>query len=215
MAAPKVSKGRSESPLVASAEAKPLRNMQKQVKGHYPLGKVITMNEYLMIGEVLKPQGVRGEVKVKPYAADLEAFHDWKTLYLHDGASYQPIKAVCSRVHDGFAYVTLGECKTMDDAEKLRGQKLYIDRAHALSLAEDEVYISDLIGCAAVDETGASLGKLTDVLQHGAVDVYVFQSDKGEWMAPALKAVFPAVDVQNRVIRVVREKLDEVAVYNE
>jgi len=173
------------------------------------------MNEYLMIGEVLKPQGVRGEVKVKPYAADLEAFHDWKTLYLLDGTVYQPIKAVCSRVHDGFAYVTLGDCKTMDDAEKLRGQKLYIDRAHALSLAEDEVYISDLIGCAAVDETGASLGKLTDVLQHGAVDVYVFQSDKGEWMAPALKAVFPAVDVQNRVIRVVREKLDEVAVYNE
>ena len=163
------------------------------------------MNEYLMIGEVLKPQGVRGEVKIKPYAADLEAFHDWKTLYLLDGTVYQPIKAVCSRVHDGFAYVTLGECKTMDDAEKLRGQKLYIDRAHALSLAEDE----------AVDETGASLGKLTDVLQHGAVDVYVFQSDKGEWMAPALKAVFPAVDVQNRVIRVVREKLDEVAVYNE
>ena len=37
------------------------------------------MNEYLMIGEVLKPQGVRGEVKIKPYAADLEAFHDWKT----------------------------------------------------------------------------------------------------------------------------------------
>ena len=45
------------------------------------------MNEYLMIGEVLKPQGVRGEVKIKPYAADLEALHDWKTLYLHDGAS--------------------------------------------------------------------------------------------------------------------------------
>lgn len=45
--------------------------------------------------------------------------------------------------------------------------------------------------------------------------MYVFQSDKGEWMAPALKAVFPAVDVQNRIIRVVREKLDEVAVYNE
>ena len=63
------------------------------------------MNEYLMIGEVLKPQGVRGEVKIKPYAADLEAFHDWKTLYLHDGASYQPIKASCSRVHDGFARV--------------------------------------------------------------------------------------------------------------
>lgn len=109
----------------------------------------------------------------------------------------------------------LATAKPWTTRRKLRGQKLYIDRAHALSLADDEVYISDLIGCAAVDETGASLGKLTDVLQHGAVDVYVFQSDKGEWMAPALKAVFPAVDVQNRIIRVVREKLDEVAVYNE
>ena len=145
----------------------------------------------------------------------MEAFHDWKTLYLLDGTVQQPIKASCSRVHDGFAYVTLGDCKTMDDAEKLRGQKLYIDRAHALSLAEDEVFISDLIVFAAVGVSKTSHGMLTDVLQHGAVDVYVFQSDKGEWMAPALKAVIPAVDVQNRIIRVVREKLDEVAVYNE
>ena len=133
------------------------------------------MNEYLMIGEVLKPQGVRGEVKIKPYAADLEAFHDWKTLYLLDGTVYQPIKASCSRVHDGFAYVTLGDCKTMDDAEKLRGQKLYIDRAHALSLAEDEVYISDLIGCAAVDETGAALDGRAPARRGGRVRLPVRQ----------------------------------------
>ncbi len=173
------------------------------------------MNKFLMIGEVLKPQGIRGEVKVKPYAADLDAFHHWETLYLlHDGR-YQPVKTVCSRVHDGFAYLTLGDCRSMDDAEKLRGEKLYIDREHALPLEEDEVYISDLIGCKALDENGEELGQLTDVLQHGAVDVYVFRSTKGEWMAPALKAVFPAVDVAAQTIRVVREKLDEVAVWNE
>lgn len=80
------------------------------------------MNEYLMIGEVLKPQGVRGEVKIKPYAADLEAFHDWKTLYLLDGTVYQPIKASCSRVHDGFAYVTLGDCKTMETRRSCAGR---------------------------------------------------------------------------------------------
>lgn len=173
------------------------------------------MNNYLMIGEVLKPQGVRGEVKVKPYAADTDAFHDWKTLYLLHGTAYEPIAATCSRVHDGFAYLTLGACRSMDDAEKLRGEKLYIDREHALPLEEDEVYISDLVGCVAVDETGAELGQLTDVLQHGAVDVYVFRGAKGEWMAPALKVVFPNVDVAARRIQVVREKLDEVAVWNE
>ena len=58
------------------------------------------------------------------------------------------------------------------------------------------------------------LGKLTDVLQHGAVDVYVFDSAEGEWMAPALKAVFPTVDLQNKTISVIREKLDEVIVRN-
>lgn len=173
------------------------------------------MNDYLMIGEVLKPQGIRGEVKVKPYAADTDAFHDWKTLYVLHSGVYEPISSVCARVHDGFAYLTLGDCRSMDDAEKLRGEKLYIDRAHALPLEEDEVYISDLMDCVAVDENSEELGVLKDVLQHGAVDVYVFRGAKGEWMAPALKAVFPQVDVAARRIHVVREKLDEVAVWNE
>ena len=89
------------------------------------------MNEYLMIGEVLKPQGIRGEVKVKPYAANHDDFRSWKTLYIKQGETYEPVKAKCSRVHDGFVYVTLGECASMEDAEKLRGVQLWIDRAHA------------------------------------------------------------------------------------
>lgn len=170
------------------------------------------MNEYLMIGEVLKPQGVRGEVKVKPFAANHEDFRRWKTLYLKQGESYNPVKARCSRVHDGFAYVTLGECASMEEAEKLRGVQLWIDRAHANPLEEDEVYISDLIGCEGIDEEGKSIGVLTDVLQHGVVDVYVFDSKGKSLMAPALKAVFPTVSVAEKRISVVREKLNEVAV---
>ena len=170
------------------------------------------MNEYLMIGEVLKPQGVHGEAKVKPYAADLEAFRRWETLYLRDGESYTPIAARCSRVHDGFAYVTLGDCTSPEAVEKLRGRRLYIDRTHAAHLEEDEVYISDLIGCKAVDENGTEIGTLTDVLQHGVVDVYVFKTPTGTLMAPALKAVFPTVDVRAGRIDVCAERMDEVAV---
>ena len=96
--------------------------------------------------------------------------------------------------------------------EKLRGRKLFIDRAHANALEEDEVYICDLIGCEAVDEAGEAVGTLTDVLQHGPVDVYVFRTARGTMMAPALKAVFPRVDVAARRIDVCAEKLQEVAV---
>ena len=169
------------------------------------------MNEYLLIGEVLRPQGVRGEAKIRPYAANPEDFRRWTTLFLQSGTDYAPIACACSRVHDGFVYATLGDCANPDDVEKLRGRRLFIDRAHANALEEDEVYICDLIGCEAVDETGAVVGTLTDVLQHGPVDVYVFRTPRGTLMAPALKAVFPRVDVAARRMDVCAERLQEVA----
>ena len=173
------------------------------------------MIEYLMIGEVLKPQGIKGEVKIKPYAANHDDFRRWKTLYVKQGDTYAPVKMKCSRVHDGFVYATLGDCASMEDAEKLRAMQLYVDRAHANPLEEGEVYISDLIGCEGIDEDGKSIGKLTDVLQHGVVDVYVFKAKGTSVMAPSLKAVFPTVDVAEKRISVIREKLDEVAVWEE
>lgn len=170
------------------------------------------MNDYLMIGEVLKPQGVRGEAKVKPYAADPRDFMKWKTLYLQANGAYEPIAARCSRVHDGFAYITLGDCADPNAVERLRGAQLYIRREQTIQPSGDETFICDLIGCEAVDETGTMLGTLTDVLQHGPVDVYVFRTPRGSLMAPALKAVFPTVDVAARRISACTEKLQEVAV---
>ena len=170
---------------------------------------------YLMIGEVLRPQGVRGEVKVKPYAAEPEMFLDWTTLYIKEGESYVPHEAHCSRVHDGFAYVTLGDAQTREAAEALRGKGLWIDRAHAAQLPEDAVYISELIGCKAVDEKGEEIGTLTDVLQYGSVDTYVFKTPRGSMMAPALKRVFTAVDIDAQVIRVQSDALAEVAVFED
>lgn len=167
---------------------------------------------YLLIGEVLRPQGVRGEAKVRPYAANPDDYLRWKTLYFKTADGYEPVGAKCSRVHDGFAYITLEGCTSPDDVEKLRGRELYVAREDTAPMDEDEVLIADLIGCKAVNENGDELGTLVDVLQHGPVDVYVFKTGKGSMMAPALKAVFPVVDVVNRTISVVSEKLEEVVV---
>ena len=168
--------------------------------------------EYLLIGEILRPQGVKGEAKVRPYAANPGDYMRWKTLYLKDGEGYAPIGARCSRVHDGFAYITLEGCGSPEDVEKLRGRELYVARKDTAPMEEGEVLIADLVGCKAVDDAGEEIGTLTDVLQHGPVDVYVFKTPKGSLMAPALQAVFPAVDVQARRIDVVRERLEEVCV---
>ena len=172
------------------------------------------MTDYLMIGEVLKPQGLRGECKIRPYAADLSLFETWDTLYRTEEEAYLPLPFSFHRVHEGFVYGVLGECRNPEDAERLRGLKLYIDRAHAAPLAEGEIYIADLIGCRAVDETGKELGTLTEVLQHGTVDTWVF-SGAHPFMAPALLSVFPRVDPEARRIDVLSEKLGEVAVFED
>lgn len=167
---------------------------------------------YLLIGEVLRPQGVRGEAKVRPYAANPADYMRWKTLYLKKGDEYTPVGAKCSRVHDGFAYITLEGCTSPDDVEKLRGRELYVAREDTAPMDDGEVLIADLIGCKAVDEKGTEIGTLVDVLQHGPVDVYVFKTPRGSLMAPALQAVFPVVDVEARRISVVSDKLEEVCV---
>ena len=172
------------------------------------------MQSYLMIGTVLKPQGIRGEVKIKPYAARVEMFSSWKNLYLEDKGAYTPVSLKVTRIHEGFVYACLADSKSADDAEAFRGRDLYIDRAHAAPAEDGAVYIADLIGCEAVDEEGRAVGTLTDVLQHGSVDTWVFKTPSGTLMAPALLAVFPQVDAAARRIQVVAEKLREVAVYD-
>ncbi len=176
--------------------------------------KVFAMIPYLMIGEVLKPQGLRGECKISPCAADPSLFASWDTVYRKEGDGYAPLSFSLRRVHDGFVYAVLEGCASAEDAERFRGTELYIDRAHAAPLEEGAVYIADLIGCRAVDEEGRELGRLTDVLQYGTVDTWVFAGPR-PFMAPALRAVFPEVDAEAKLIRVVSEKLNEVAVFED
>ncbi len=172
------------------------------------------MKDYLMIGTVLKPQGIRGECKIKPYAADLERFVSWKELFLEQNGVFIPLPCSVTRIHDGFVYAVLGGCATADDAEKLRGVELYIDRAHAAPPESGAFFIADLIGCEASDEAGNPVGVLTDVLQHGPVDTWVFRTPDGTMMAPALLTVFPDGDPEYRRISVVSDRLREVAVYD-
>ena len=170
------------------------------------------MNEYLMIATVLKPQGVRGECKLRSYAADIERFHSWKTLYLKTEEEYTPVSLRTVRIRDGFVYAHLNGSDSADDAERYRGCDLFVDRAHAAPAKEGADLIADLIGCEARDEKGIIVGTLTDVLQYGTVDTWVFRTEKGTLMAPALKAVFPEVDTVQKSILTVREKLEEVSV---
>jgi len=172
------------------------------------------LEPYLAVGQVIKPQGVRGEVKVKPLTDDPRRFWDLEQVFVREGETYSPRAARCVRVHDGFAYLLFEGAQDREAAEALRGTLLFVERAHASPLPEDAHYIVDLVGCEVFDTRGERVGILAEVLQPGAHDVYVIRTARGELLVPALKRAVPAVDVAARRITVDENVLPEVAVYH-
>ncbi len=173
------------------------------------------LSKYLLIGEVVKPQGVSGEVKIKPYTDDLGRFKKLKTIYIEEKEGYREGEMRLVRVHDGMVYLVIDNAATMEQAEKLRGAKIYVARENAVKLSPDENFICDLIGCEAYLENGEKVGVLTEVLTDMPTNVYVFETPKGRMMMPALKLAIPTVDVENKRMTLVEEKLAEVAVFED
>ncbi len=170
------------------------------------------LSEYLLIGQVLRPQGIKGLVKVRPDTDDPERFLDLETVFVKQGEAYTEMPVDEISVREDGVYLRLNGVSDRDAAEKQRNLMLYVDRAHAVELGEDETFICDLIGCKVIDLQGNELGTVKDVLQPGGNDVYVIKTPKGEMLLPALKHVIPTVDVKNGTMTVDEKRLPEVAV---
>ena len=173
------------------------------------------LSQYLMIGEITKPQGVRGEVKVRPCTCDPERFEGLETVYVERDGGFAPLDITVNRLGADAVFMNVAGVTDRDMAEKLRGTLLYIDRAHAVALDGDTNFITDLVGLRGVVDDGRDLGRLTDVMQPGGNDVYVFKGPLGEVLVPALKSVVQAVDLQAGEMRLDGKRLDEVAVFDE
>ena len=173
-------------------------------------------SEYLQIGEIVKPQGIRGEVKLRAMTSDMDRYARLETVYLKEGKNYVPRKVLKGRSYDGFALLVLEGVTDRNQAELLRGTEVYIDRAHAVELDEDENFICDLEGLEAYDTQGNHIGTLREVLTPNQIcDVYVFDTPRGEMMIPALRRVVKEVDLDEEKIILDEAVLPEVAVWED
>ena len=170
---------------------------------------------YLLLGEIVRPQGIRGEVKVKHYTDDPYRFEDLETVYLKRGNEYQPVGVTGARVQKDDVYLTLEGVEDRNEAEKLRGMQLWVDRENAVELDEDSVFIADILGAKAYDTKGNEIGVLKDVLTPGGVDVFVFKTQKGTLMVPALKDVLLEMNADEGRIVLDENRLEEVGLYED
>ena len=173
------------------------------------------MQDYLLIGEITKPQGVRGELKLRPITCDPGRVDGLKTAYIQDGDGYRPVSIAVRKADADAVYLRMEGVETRNDAELMRGTALYIDRAHAVELDEDSTFLCDLVGLRGVCTDGTEIGKLTEVMQPGGNDVYVFKGPRGEVLVPALKSVVVKVDLDAGEMLLDSARMAEVAVYDE
>lgn len=164
------------------------------------------MKKFLTIGEITKPHGIKGEVKVFPLTDDIQRFKKLKRVFI-DG---QEVRVSYVTVGHDRAILRLEGVDSVEEAEKLRKKLLVVPREEAVKLEEGAYFIEDLKDCTVYDEEGLELGKVAEVIQTGSNDVYWIKKPK-ELLIPAIRDVVLSVDVEAEkiIIKPVRVWSDE------
>jgi len=157
------------------------------------------MEKYLEILEITKPHGIKGEMRAKPYCDDPDEITQFDTLYL--GEAKKPVKITSCRVSKSMVIIALDCIETIEAAQSLSGEFLYIDRGD-VELDEDVWFIRDLIGLDVLDaDSGARYGAVAEILQNAPTDVYVVKTDDGKnLLFPSIPEVLIDVNLAGRKI---------------
>jgi len=154
--------------------------------------------QFLEAGKIVGTHGVRGEVRIQPWADSPEFLTRFESLYI-DG---EPVKILRARAHKSLVIAVLDGVSDIDSAIKLKGKTVSIDRAD-IDLEDGQHFVVDLIGLNAIDsETGAQIGTVTDVLNLPANDVYVIGGGEREILVPAVPEFVEEVNVPEGFVRV-------------
>lgn len=156
---------------------------------------------YLVVGEVLKPWGFRGDIKIKILSDYPNRLLNHKTLYLGTQArAYQVERA---RLHSGYALLKFVGYDTDTSVAKLRGEIVQIPEQEAAKLKKGQYYHHQIIGLTVMNAAGETLGTISQILETGANDVYVVNTPSGkELLLPALKSVIKKIDLDTNTMTV-------------
>lgn len=170
------------------------------------------LHAFFPIGEIVKPQGIRGEVKVLPDTSYPQHMAKLAVVYHKNGENYAPINVEKARVQDGCLYYQLEGIDDRNKAESWRGVILFVDRAHHVPLEEGENYIGDLEGCKVVTEDGTSVGTLESIIHPAAQDLYTVKTaDEKHLVFPSVPGLILNADPANDLIMVSAKTLSEVS----
>lgn len=161
------------------------------------------MEDLLQVGVITTTHGIRGEVKVFPTTDDVSRFKKLKKVLLDTGREHMSLEVSGVKFFKNLVILKFKGIDNINDIERYKGKSLFVTREDAVPLEENEYFIADLIGLHAVSDEGEDLGRVIDVLQTGANDIYVVHK-KGEddILVPAIKDCIKDVNLEEGVITI-------------
>ena len=167
------------------------------------------MKDLIALGEIVKPHGVKGELKVLTDFVEQDFNSKPKFVFIdnvkHD---VQGMKFAKDCI-----LLKLSGINTMTDAENFRNKEVLFSHSCLQELDEDEFYSDDLIGCEVFLENEKLVGKLVEVQNYGASDIFLIKNGTEELLCPVVKGLIKDVDFDNAKIVLDEAKYLEVTQY--
>ena len=139
------------------------------------------------IATIVKPQGIKGEVKAMPSTNVVEVFDAIKECLV--GKELMHVRHLSFR--QGFLYIKFDEINSRNDAENYRNCSIKIDKKLLEEAKnDDEFLIDDLIGLVLYDDKGEMVGQIVSVLNYGASDIFVIEKEGRTYEVPFVEEVF-------------------------
>lgn len=150
-------------------------------------------SEYIAVGEIIKPQGIRGELKAIPLTYNIKRFGEIRRVFWKTPVGLQELFLEGYRPFKSFVLLKFSGIDNLTEAERLGRGLIYIPRSERPKLPEGRYYLDEIEGLEVFTIQNEYLGKITQIMQTGSNDVYCVAGSNREILIPALKHVIRAV----------------------
>ncbi|MBD3223503.1 MAG: 16S rRNA processing protein RimM [Caldithrix sp.] len=164
-----------------------------------------------IIGKVIKPHGIHGELKVNIITSYPEHFQELEQVFVKEESKWQAYSIDEVKRSDRFVLLKLDDIDSLEEAENFRNHFIYIPENELKTPEKDEYFIHDLIDMDVYDENSGYIGKIKEVMQYTSNDVYVIKTpDEVDKLVPAVKDIVRRIDIKQKrmTIRVIEGLLD-------
>ncbi len=161
------------------------------------------MEKYIRTATITQAFGIKGEMKIYPFTDEPARFKKLKSVFLEKNGTYTEYEIESAKMALPLVILKLKGIDTPEAVRPLRQCDLYVLRENATPLKEGEYYYADILGMEVTDDEGIARGRVTDIIETGANDVYEITDDAGKsFLLPSIKDCILDIDVQNKKMKI-------------